>query len=53
MSADKAGAVRMIWKSAEKLTGRIEVLILFGVLSVTTQFGYWSRIVSGLNKELG
>ena len=32
-------------------SGRFEVVILFGMLSLVAQLVYWSRIVSGLNQE--
>jgi hypothetical protein len=32
-------------------SGRFEVVVLFGMLSLVAQFVYWSRIVSGLNQE--
>ena len=32
-------------------SGRLEVVVLSIVLSLTAQFAYWSRIVSGLNQE--
>jgi hypothetical protein len=32
-------------------SGRFEVLVLFGILSLVAQFLSWSRIVSGLNQE--
>jgi hypothetical protein len=32
-------------------SGRVEVVVLFGMLSLVAQFVYWSRIVSGLNQE--
>ncbi len=32
-------------------SGRLEVVVLFGMLSLVAQFVYWSRIVSGLNQE--
>jgi hypothetical protein len=33
------------------VSGRFEVVVLFGMLSLVAQFVYWSRIVSGLNQE--
>jgi hypothetical protein len=32
-------------------SGRFEVVVLFGMLSLVAQFVYWSRIVSGLNQH--
>jgi hypothetical protein len=34
-------------------SGRFEVVVLFGMLSLVAQLVYWSRIVSGLNQEHG
>jgi hypothetical protein len=39
------------WKGFWPCSGRFEVVVLFGMLSVVAQFVYWSRIVSGLNQE--
>jgi membrane-bound metal-dependent hydrolase YbcI (DUF457 family) len=39
------------WKWFWPCSGRFEVVVLFGMLSLVTQFVYWSRIVSGLNQE--
>jgi len=39
------------WKGFWLCSGRLEVVVLFGVLSLVAQFVYWSRIVSGLNQE--
>ena len=39
------------WKGFWPCSGRFEVVILFGMLSLLAQFVYWSRIVSGLNQE--
>ena len=39
------------WKGCLPCSGRFEVVVLFGMLSLVAQFVYWSRIVSGLNKE--
>ncbi|HMD87488.1 MAG TPA: hypothetical protein VKO18_22600, partial [Terriglobia bacterium] len=36
---------------AAPCSGRFEVAVLFGMLSLVAQFVYWSRIVSGLNQE--
>jgi len=39
------------WKGFWLCSGRFEVVVLFGMLSLVAQFVYWSRIVSGLNQE--
>ena len=39
------------WKGFWPCSGRFEVVVLFGMLSLVAQFVYWSRIVSGLNQE--
>jgi hypothetical protein len=39
------------WKGFWPCSGRFEVVVLFGMLSLMAQFVYWSRIVSGLNQE--
>jgi hypothetical protein len=39
------------WKGFWPCSGRFEVVVLFGILSLAAQFVYWSRIVSGLNQE--
>src|SRR5205807_7488097 len=39
------------WKGFWLCSGRLEVVVLFGMLSLVAQFVYWSRIVSGLNQE--
>jgi hypothetical protein len=39
------------WKRFWPCSGRFEVVMLFGMLSLVAQFVYWSRIVSGLNQE--
>jgi hypothetical protein len=39
------------WKGFWPCSGRFEVLVLFGMLSLVAQLVYWSRIVSGLNQE--
>jgi len=39
------------WKGLWPCSGRFEVVVLFGMLSLVAQFVYWSRIVSGLNQE--
>jgi hypothetical protein len=31
--------------------GRLEVLVVYVVLSLLAHFAFWSRIVSGLNQE--
>jgi hypothetical protein len=37
------------WKGFWPCSGRFEMVVLFGMLSLVAQFVYWSRIVSGLN----
>ena len=39
------------WKGFWLCSGRLEVVVLFGMLSLVAQFVYWSRIVSGINQE--
>src|SRR6266704_6653048 len=39
------------WKGIWPCSGRFEVVVLFGMLSLVAPFVYWSRIVSGLNQE--
>jgi len=39
------------WKGFWPCSGRFEVVVLFGMLSLVAQFVYWSPIVSGLNQE--
>jgi hypothetical protein len=39
------------WKGFWPCSGRFEVPVLFGMLSLVAQFVHWSRIVSGLNQE--
>ena len=39
------------WKGFWPCSGRFEVVVLLGTLSLVAQFVYWSRIVSGLNQE--
>ena len=39
------------WKGFWPCSGRFEVLVLYGMLSLVAQFAYWSRIVRGLNEE--
>jgi hypothetical protein len=39
------------WKRFWPCSGRFEVVVLFGMLSLVAQLVYWSRIVSGLNQE--
>jgi len=39
------------WKGFWPCSGRFEVVVLFGMLSLVAQSVYWSRIVSGLNQE--
>ena len=38
------------WGGFWPCSGRLEVLVLYGVLSLLAHFAYWSRIVSGLNQ---
>jgi hypothetical protein len=39
------------WRGFWPRSGRFEVVVLFGMLSLVAQFVYWSRIVSGLIKS--
>jgi hypothetical protein len=39
------------WKGFWPCSGRFEVVVLFGMLSLVAQLVYWSRIVSGFNQE--
>ncbi len=39
------------WKGFWPCSGRFEVVVLYGMLSMVALFLYWSRIVSGLNQE--
>ncbi len=39
------------WKAFWPCSGRFEVMVLFGMLSLLAHFAYWSRIVSSLNHE--
>ena len=39
------------WKGFWLCSGRLEVVVLFGMLSLVAMFVYWSRIVSGLNQD--
>jgi hypothetical protein len=39
------------WNGFWPCSGRFEVVILYGVLSLLAQFAYWARIVSGLNQD--
>ena len=39
------------WKGFWPCSGRFEVVVLYGMLSLVAQFAYWSRIVRGLNEE--
>jgi hypothetical protein len=39
------------WKGFWPRSGRFEVVVLFGMLSLVAPLVYWSRIVSGLNQE--
>jgi hypothetical protein len=39
------------WEGFWPCSGRLEVVVLSILLSLSAQFAYWSRIVSGLNQE--
>ncbi|MGA3166288.1 MAG: hypothetical protein ABSF14_09230 [Terriglobia bacterium] len=39
------------WAGFWPCSGRLEVVVLFGTLSLIAQFLYWSRMVRGLNQE--
>jgi len=39
------------WGGFWPCSGRFEVVVLYGVLTLLAQFVYWSRIVSGLGQE--
>ena len=39
------------WKGFWLCSGRIEVVVLYVVLSLLAQFAYWARIVTGLNQD--
>src|SRR5260370_36622364 len=39
------------WNEFWPCSGRFEVVVLYGMLSLVAQFVYWSRIVSGFNQE--
>ena len=39
------------WKGFWPCSGRFEVVVLFGMLSLVAQLVYWSRIVRGFNQE--
>ncbi len=39
------------WEGLWLCSGRLEVVVLSIVLSLSAQFAFWSRIVSGLNQE--
>src|SRR5215471_3703580 len=39
------------WGGFWPCSGRLEVVVLYVVLSLLAQIAYWSRIVSGLNQE--
>ena len=39
------------WGGFWPCSGRLEVLVLYVVLSLLAHFAFWSRIVSGLNQE--
>jgi len=39
------------WKEFWPCSGRFEVVVLFGMLSLVAQLVYWPRIVSGPNQE--
>ena len=41
------------WKGFWPCSGRFEVVVLVGMLSLVAEFVYWSRIVSGLDQEHG
>ena len=42
---------RQGWEGFWPCSGRFEVVVLYGVLSLLAQFAYWSLIVSHLNRE--
>ena len=42
---------RQGWEGFWPCSGRFEVVVLYGVLSLLGQFAYWSLIVSHLNRE--
>jgi hypothetical protein len=39
------------WVGFWLCSGSLEVMVLFVLLSLVAQFAYWSRIVSGLNRQ--
>jgi hypothetical protein len=39
------------WSGFWLCSGRLEVLVVYVVLSLLAHFAFWSRIVSGLNQE--
>src|SRR5262249_11178131 len=39
------------WQNFWPCSGRLEVVVLYVVLSLLAQFAYWTRIVRGLNQE--
>ena len=39
------------WKRFWPCSGRLEVVVMYGMFSLVAQFVYWSRIVSGFNQE--
>ncbi len=39
------------WNEFWPCSGRFEVVVLYGMLSLVAQFVYWSRIVGGFNQE--
>src|SRR5947209_7357239 len=45
------GVEGQAWKGFWLCSGRLEVVVQFGMLSLVAQFVYWSRIVSGLHQE--
>lgn len=42
---------RTIWNGFWPCSGRLEVMVLYVVLSLLAQFAFWSRIVDGLNQD--
>jgi hypothetical protein len=39
------------WRGFWLCSGRLDVVVLYFVLSLLAHFAFWSRIVSGLNRE--
>jgi len=39
------------WAGFRPCSGRMDALVLFGILSLVAQILFWSRIVRGLNLE--